>query len=210
MAGPDLKVWLSVHWCHGNTELNCIYVGKSMPTELSHSAQSSSYGSFEHLLFQSTSFPFHQASSVLPAAGVCFSHTALRQKQRQSHIQAIRLVTSEERENALCQDQTQKTGLGYVCSLERLIQTKKRGCRIIINLYSYFHSLTLNSLIPLHISTGFSVSLFAHLEILPIACVKSEGAGFGHMEITCYSQQSRIEVHGVKSDQLPLLSPTLS
>lgn len=132
-----------------------------MPTELSHSAQSSSYGSFEHLLFQSTSFLFHQG---LQCASCCrcllFIHCTETETEAVT-LQAIRLVTSAEREKVLCQDQTQKTSLGYVYSLEPLIQTKKQGYKIIINLYSYFHNLTLNSLIPLHISTSFSVSLFA-------------------------------------------------
>lgn len=64
----------------GNTELNCFYVGKTVPRELSHSAQSSSYGSLEHWLFQST-FSSPKTSNRLPAADVCFSEVALRQKQ---------------------------------------------------------------------------------------------------------------------------------
>lgn len=86
MAVPDLKVWLSVHWFHRNTELNCIYVGKSMPRELSNSAQSSSYGSFEHLFSKVHPPSSTKASNTLLAADVCFSYTALRQKQRQSHF----------------------------------------------------------------------------------------------------------------------------
>lgn len=76
----------------GNTELNCVYVGKPMPSELSHSAQSSSYGSLEHLLFQSTSSST-KASNKLPAADVCFSEVALRQKQGQPHFQTIRVLS---------------------------------------------------------------------------------------------------------------------
>lgn len=58
------------------------------------------------------------------------------------------------------------------------------------NLHSYFHNLIF---IPGSISNGFSLSLFGQLEMLPTACVKSKGAGFGHMEITYCSHQSHIK-----------------
>lgn len=80
----------------GNTELNCVYVGKTMPRELSHTAQSSSYGSLEHLLFQSTSSST-KTSNRLPAADVCFSEVALRQKQWQPRFQTIRMVSWEDK-----------------------------------------------------------------------------------------------------------------
>lgn len=47
----------SVPWFHGNTEFSCLFVGKPKPIQLSHATQSSS---FEHLLFQNTTFLFHQ------------------------------------------------------------------------------------------------------------------------------------------------------
>lgn len=192
MAVPDIKVWPSVCWFHGNTELNCIYVGKPMPRELSHSAQSSSYGSLNICFSKVQPSSSTKASSMLLAADVYFSYIALRQKQRHLDFQAITLVTREERESPV--SGTNPEDRPGLCLELRTTNTKKQGCRIIINLYSYFHTLTLNLFIPVSISTGFSVSLFAQREMLLTACVKSERAGFGHLEINCCSHQSHIKV----------------
>lgn len=175
MVVPDLEIWLSVHWFHGNTELNCIYVGKSMLRELSHPMQSSSYDCFWTFAFPKYSLPPkpHYASCCR-----CLLFLHCTETKIGSHTYKLSDWWQGKRAKVLCQEQTQKTGLGYVYNLKPLIQTKKHRCRIIISLYSYFHCLILNSVILVSISTGFSVSLFAQLEILPTASVKIQRGRF--------------------------------
>jgi len=149
--------------------------------------QSSRYGSFEHFLFQNASFLFHQGLQYVSCCR-CF----LFKHCTETETEAVTLPsywTAKEESPASGANPEDKPGLCLYTT-----DTKKQGYRIIINLYSYFHSLILNSLIPMSISTGFSVSLLAQLEMLPTACVKPEGAGSGCTAITCCSHQSHVEV----------------
>lgn len=133
---------------------------QSVPRELSHSAESSSYGSFEHMLFQNTFFLFHQGLQHASWYR-CLLFIHCTETETEAVILPSYQAGNKGRENVLCQEQTQKTGLDYFYHLKPVIQTTKQGCRIIINLYSYFHSLILNSLVSVNVSTGFLVSLSA-------------------------------------------------
>lgn len=123
-AVADLKLWQSVHRFHGNAELNCIYVGKPMPRGLSHSARSSSYGSFEHLLFQNTTFLLHQGLQYASCYRCLLFYSALRQRQSQSHSPATSLVSREERESTVWGANTEGRQLRYIYNLEPLMQTE--------------------------------------------------------------------------------------
>lgn len=158
-AVADLKLWQSVHRFHGNAELNCIYVGKPMPRGLSHSARSSSYGSFEHLLFRIQPSSSTKASSTLLATDVCF-FTVHWDRDRVSHTPQLQAWYPGKREKAQCEEQTQKEDSCVIFIILNHWCRQKQGCTIVTNLYSYFHSLILNSLTWGIISTAFPVFLF--------------------------------------------------
>lgn len=81
-------------------------------------------------------------------------------RDRVSHTSQLQAWYPGKREKALCQEQTQKEDSWVIFIILNHWCIQKQGCTIITNLYSYFHSLILNSLTWGIISTAVPVCLF--------------------------------------------------
>lgn len=77
-----------------------------------------------------------------------------------SHTPQLQAWYPEKREKAQCEEQTQKEDSWVIFIILNHWCRQKQGCTIVTNLYSYFHSLILNSLTWGIISTAFPVFLF--------------------------------------------------
>lgn len=100
-----------------------------------------------------------KASSMLLATDVCF-FTVHWDRDRVSHTPQLQAWYPGKREKAQCEEQTQKEDSCVIFIILNHWCRQKQGCTIVTNLYSYFHSLILNSVTWGIIYTAFPVFLF--------------------------------------------------